>query len=117
MLPKTLPPPSLSIRIAPPPLRLATRYLTVYVPAEGTLIRYPIQSPASWRHVVSHQQERGAAVAGDAAAAARELDGLRDVLAGRDGPRWYVTRTWWYAALVLAALGTEWILRRARRLP
>jgi hypothetical protein len=39
---------------------------------------------------------------------------LRELADGheREGPRWYVTRQWWYAAGLLAALGLEWWGRR-----
>lgn len=71
--------------------------------------------PAGWHEVQRHQGERGAAAA-DLSALSRPLATLRTRLVSHDGPRWFVSRTWWYAALVLAGLGSEWVIRRARRL-
>ena len=66
---------------------------------------------ADWTDVEQHQAERGAAAATTTELAA-SLQALRDgVVPGREG-RWHVTRTWWFAGLVAALLGTEWILRR-----
>ena len=40
---------------------------------------------------------------------------LRATVSPSRTDRWFVTRTWWYAGLVLMTIGSEWILRRARR--
>ena len=66
---------------------------------------------ASWEDVERHQAERGALAAGPRTLANRLAD-LRRGLAPPPGRRWYVTRTWWFAAIALAVLGVEWILRR-----
>jgi hypothetical protein len=66
---------------------------------------------ASWEDVERHQAERGALAAGPATLADL-LTVLRTGLKPPPAGRWHVTRTWWFAALVLATLGVEWILRR-----
>lgn len=71
----------------------------------------PFRRPAAWLDVTRHQVWRG----GVAAPRGQWSDALTQVrtrLAGVEGARWYMTRTWGFAALVLALLGTEWILRR-----
>ncbi len=71
----------------------------------------PFRDPAAWQDVARRQVWRGSV----AASRGQWIDALTQVrtrLAGVDGPRWYVTRTWGFVALVLALLGTEWILRR-----
>jgi hypothetical protein len=68
----------------------------------------------AWPDVVRHQASVGALAATDAEAP-RALSALRAALDAPPGARWHVTRTWWYAALVLAVLGFEWILRRLHR--
>ncbi|BCS33359.1 hypothetical protein TBR22_A25860 [Luteitalea sp. TBR-22] len=69
---------------------------------------------AGWPDVVRHQAESGALAAGEAEAP-RALSALRAALDAPAGERRYVTRTWWYAAIVITALGLEWILRRLQR--
>lgn len=68
---------------------------------------------ASWQDVARYQADRGA-LAADGRTLRRVLDTLRTRWPVAATERWYVTRTWWFAALVLAALGGEWIARRLR---
>lgn len=101
----------------------ATARVIVAVPtasgvgARGTAVVHVgrVTPPASWGAVRRHQEERGV-LAADNSGLASSLAVLQSRLVSDDGPRWFVTRTWWYAALVLAALGSEWVIRRARRL-
>jgi len=76
----------------------------------------PVVPPTAWSDVTRHQAQRQASTASIDALDAG-LEPLRQRLVGGDGARWFVTRTWGFASLVLAALGTEWVMRRARRLP
>ena len=82
---------------------------------------------AGWNDVVGHQRRRGMFAVPSQARVPRltaapdaewqaALEDVRQALVSANGPPWYVTRTWWYAALVLVALGSEWIARRVRRL-
>ena len=66
---------------------------------------------AVWEDVVRRQSERGA-VAVQQAQLAQALDAQRARVRSDETHRWYVTRTWRFAALALSLLGTEWILRR-----
>ena len=88
------------------------------VVAQGEAVVHvgPVTPPVAWRDVTRHQAMRGAAAA-DVPDRRGAYDALRQRLVTEDGPRWYATRTWWYAAIVLTVLGSEWILRRARRFP
>ncbi len=68
---------------------------------------------AGWADV-----ERVVSASGGAVVTADALvPALQRAAAGRDvaGPRWFVTRQWWYAAWVIGALGCEWWLRRLAR--
>ncbi|MBA2356149.1 MAG: hypothetical protein H0V80_15985 [Acidobacteria bacterium] len=69
---------------------------------------------AVWADVVRTQALAGALASTeqDVAAAVSRLRPLQEAPAET---RWYVTRTWWFAALVLGGLGAEWIARRAAR--
>ncbi len=51
----------------------------------------------------------------DVAALPASLDGLPASRVA-DGRRWFVTRQWWFAALIVAGLGLEWWWRRLARL-
>ncbi len=66
---------------------------------------------ATWDDVAGHQVRRGALSTGDEPLPA-VMARLQQALAPITPERWYVTRTWWFAGAVLAALGAEWILRR-----
>lgn len=66
---------------------------------------------ATWADVERHQAARGAAAVAPAGLTAA-LQDLRNGIQPGEGRRWYATRTWWFAGLVLSLLGTEWILRR-----
>ena len=85
---------------------------------------------AAWTDVIGHQQARGMFVVPAVGRApfgadlaptleARWHDALAEVrqaLVSPNGSRSYMTRRSWFAALVLIALGSEWILRRVKRL-
>lgn len=90
---------------------------TSAVEARGTAVVHVgrVIAPADWHEVRRHQEARGA-LAADLAAPASPLATLQTRLASDDGPRWFASRTWWFAALVLAGLGSEWVIRRVRRL-
>ena len=66
---------------------------------------------AAWQDVTRMQEARGQRATGSADHAER-LAQLRDADTAPASTRWYVTRTWPFAAAVLAVLGAEWILRR-----
>lgn len=84
------------------------------VQVEGDGVAWPVAGaetvPAGWPDV---QRELGAA-GGRVVDAPALAPALRALAGGRErtGPRWFVSRQWWYAAGLLAALGLEWWGRR-----
>jgi hypothetical protein len=74
----------------------------------------PTAPTAGWAEVERHQRERRGLTATEATMP-EALRALRDSVSASRTDRWFLTRTWWYAGLVLTTLGSEWILRRARR--
>lgn len=65
----------------------------------------------SWEDVARHQARHGALTTdGRDSTLAR----LRAALESSASDRWYVTRTWWWAGLLVTGLGVEWLLRRLR---
>ncbi|HTV02944.1 MAG TPA: hypothetical protein VMF13_20525, partial [Luteitalea sp.] len=73
-------------------------------------------TPGTWSDVVRTQRARGSEAVEETDLAAA-LDRWRQAHVAPAGARWHVSRQWWFAGLVLGVLGSEWILRRARRLP
>lgn len=71
--------------------------------------------PATWHDVRRRLEADGARVVHerDLPAALRAV--ARSPVA--DGRRWFVTRQWWFAAVVIGVLGLEWWWRRLARLP
>ena len=95
-----------------PQLLVEARAAAQVVGQDRAVVERRTAAPAaSWEDVERHQAERGA-LAAEPRTLADRLAGLRAGLAPPPAHRWYVTRTWWFAALVLAMLGVEWILRR-----
>lgn len=66
---------------------------------------------AAWEDVTDLQEERGQLATGNGDAAGL-LARMRDTRPVLEQERWYLSRTWPYAAVVLSLLGAEWILRR-----
>jgi hypothetical protein len=71
----------------------------------------PLAPVASWDDVARHQQAYGRVAAGRTVRAAA-MDRLHQTVRSSTGARWFVTRTWWFAGIVLGVLGAEWIVRR-----
>ena len=76
----------------------------------------PARTAATWIDVDQMQRMRGAEAV-EEAVLGQALQRWRDRASSPPGERWFPTRQWWFAAVVLVLLGSEWILRRARRLP
>ena len=76
----------------------------------------PARTAATWIDVDRVQRMRGAEAV-EEAVLGQALQRWRDRASSPPGERWFPTRQWWFAAVVLVLLGSEWILRRARRLP
>ena len=89
--------------------RMGTRALGE---AQAVIDVGPAALAASWDDVIGHQVRRGQLSTG-----VTPLPALMSQVRHRRPPlapdRWYLTRTWWFAGAVLAALGAEWILRRS----
>lgn len=71
----------------------------------------PRAPAATWQDVQRHQSERGA-LAAEPSTVSAALERVRATWGAGPTRRWHVTRTWWFAGVVLSLLGAEWMLRR-----
>lgn len=74
----------------------------------------PTAQPAVWADVERIQAQSGAVAAAEQDLAATLATLRRGVRPPADVRRW-PTRSWWFAALVIGALGIEWMARRLAR--
>jgi hypothetical protein len=97
-------------------LRVAVGDGSVVPPVSVVVDLSAAATPATWADIERIQRLRGAEAV-DEASVGPALQRWRDRTTLAAGERRFFTRQWWFAAVVLVLLGSEWILRRAQRLP